>query len=79
MKQKMSNLQLKVQRAILEDARTREIAIEVLERNGVITLKGVVPSREVSEIAESLASDVFGVRGVINELEIAIVKETGRI
>lgn len=72
-----SELHLKVLEAILDHPRTRDHAIDVLEQNGVITLKGHVPSREVSEIAEKVASDVYGVRGVINELEISAVNETG--
>jgi len=75
MKPILSELQHKVQKALMEDARTREYGVDVFEQNGVITLKGTVPSREVSETAESLAKDVFGVRGVINELEVSTVNE----
>lgn len=71
MKPILSELHSKVQTAILDDPRTREHAIEIIEQNGVITLKGTVPTYEVSEAAESLAKDVFGVRGVINELQIS--------
>ncbi|MEW6401057.1 MAG: BON domain-containing protein [Chloroflexota bacterium] len=72
----LSDLHMKVQNALLEHPRTREYGIDVLEQNGVITLKGNVPSREVSQTAEDIAAGVFGVRGVINELEISEVNET---
>jgi osmotically-inducible protein OsmY len=74
----LSELQHKVQTAITSDPRTREYGIDVLEQNGVITLKGTVPTREVSDTAESLAAEVFGVRGVINELEVTTRGETNR-
>jgi hyperosmotically inducible protein len=74
--QSESDLRLKVQKAIMEHARTREYGIDVMEQNGVITLKGNVPSREVSQTAEDIASGVFGVRGVLNELGISEVNET---
>ena len=59
-----------VQTALMQDRLTGEYGIEVLDNNGVITLKGIVPSREVSERAEAVARDVAGVQGVINELEL---------
>lgn len=63
-------LQQEIQTALMQDQLAGEYGIEVLDNNGVITLKGVVPSREVSERAEAVARDVAGVQGVINELEI---------
>ena len=63
-------VQQEVQTALMQDQLTGEYGIEVLDNNGVITLKGVVPSREVSERAEAVARDVAGVQGVINELEL---------
>jgi osmotically-inducible protein OsmY len=54
----------------MQDSLTGEYGIEVLDNNGIITLTGMVPSREVMERAESIVRDVEGVRGVINQLEI---------
>ena len=62
--------QLEVQKAILGDSRTKEHGIEALDDNGVITLKGTVPSREVSEAAKLIAEDAPGVTSVINALEV---------
>lgn len=66
----VTDLQLKAQKAILDNPRTKEHGIEVLDENGVITLQGSVPSREVSDTAEKVVENVFGVVSVINELEI---------
>ena len=63
-------VQQEVQTALMQDQITGEYGIEVLDNNGVITLKGTVPSREVSERAEAVARDIAGVQGVINELEL---------
>ena len=65
-------VQQEVQTALMQDKLTGEYGIEVLDSNGVITLKGVVPSREVSERAEVIARDIDGVQGVINELELGL-------
>jgi osmotically-inducible protein OsmY len=70
MKKRRTDLKLEVQRAISDDSRTREHGIEVLESNGVITLKGQVPSVKVFKRAKTIALNVPGVAGVINALEI---------
>jgi len=63
-------VQQEVQTALMQDQMTGEYGIEVLDNNGVITLTGMVPSREVSERAEAVARDIDGVQGVINQLEL---------
>ena len=63
-------VQQEVQTALMQDQLVGEYGIEVLDNNGVITLKGIVPSREVSDRAEAVTRDIAGVQGVINELEI---------
>lgn len=67
-----TDTQQEVQTALMQDSLTGEYGIEVLDSNGVITLKGVVPSREVSERAEVIARGIDGVQGVINELELGL-------
>jgi osmotically-inducible protein OsmY len=66
----MTDIQLEVQTALMQDASTQEYGIEVIDNNGIITLKGVVPSVEASERAEMIARDVDGVRTVFNELAV---------
>ena len=63
-------VQQEVQTALMQDQLAGEYGIEVLDNNGVITLKGIVPSREVSDRAEAVTRDIAGVQGVINELEL---------
>jgi osmotically-inducible protein OsmY len=63
-------LQLQVESALLQDDLTQDYGIEVLDSNGVITLRGMVPNRKVREQAEAVAREVAGVTNVINELDV---------
>jgi len=65
-----TNIQLDVQTALMQDAQTQDYGIEVIDSNGIITLKGVVPSLEASERAEIIVRDTDGVRAVFNELAV---------
>jgi len=78
-KKPVTDLQLRAQEAILDDSRTKEQGIEVLDDNGVITLVGYVPSRDVKEAAESVLDKVFGVISVINELQIQTEEPEGTL
>jgi osmotically-inducible protein OsmY len=71
----ITDLQLAAQKAILDDPRTKEHGIEVLDDNGVITLRGNVPSRDVHKAAEKIVKDVSGVISVINSLDIQESKQ----
>lgn len=44
--------------------------VQVVTRNGVVTLSGTVPSREVSDVIVNTTERVAGVRQVINNLRI---------
>lgn len=52
------------------DAFLEEWEIEVLEENGIVTLKGAVPSQKVAENIELFTKKQKGVNVVINELSI---------
>jgi osmotically-inducible protein OsmY len=54
----------------MDDPRTKEAVIEVLNENGVITLRGIVSSPKISEAAESIAKDVSGVVTVVDEIQV---------
>jgi osmotically-inducible protein OsmY len=69
-KMKENVLQLQVESALLQDDLTQDYGIEVLDSNGVITLRGMVPNRKVREQAEAVARGVPGVSTVINELDV---------
>jgi len=68
----MNNLQLKAQQVISDDPRTKEHEIKALEENDVITLRGKVPSEEVSLTAEAILEEMLGMAHVINELHIEV-------
>ena len=67
---KENSLQLQVESALLQDSITQDYGIEVLDSNGVVTLRGMVPNRTVREQAEVVAREVAGVTSVINELDV---------
>ena len=65
-----SDLQTRVEAALINDSRTKDYAVEVLDNNGVIILRGAVPSREASTAVEMVAREVEGVVSVINETDV---------
>ena len=69
-----TDIQLDVQTALMQDPETQDYGIEVIDNNGIITLKGVVASVEASERAEIIARDTDGVRAVFNELAVKMNK-----
>jgi len=66
----VNDLQHQVQDALMVDVHMRDHGIEVLDSNGVITLRGTVPSVEARERAETIVRGVPGVTSVINELDV---------
>jgi osmotically-inducible protein OsmY len=65
-----NSLQLQVESALLQDRLTEDGDIEVLDSNGVVTLRGAVRSREARDRAEALVRDIPGVTTVINEIDV---------
>jgi len=72
MNETTTDLQTRVQRALMDDSRTQDYGVEVLDNNGVITLRGIVPSREASTAVETVAREVDGVVSVINETDAIV-------
>jgi len=72
MNETTADLQTRVQRALMDDPRTKNYAVEVLDNNGVIVLRGIVPSREASTAVEMVAREVDGVVSVINETDVIV-------
>ena len=64
------DLQHQVQTALMEDRAMQGYGIEVLDSNGIITLRGTVPTREARERSEAIVRDMEGVTTVINELDV---------
>ena len=67
---KENSLQLQIQSALLQDRTVEDYDIEVLDNNGIVTLRGRVPSREARDRAEEITREVAGVTTVINELDV---------
>lgn len=70
MNQSISDLRNQVQEAFLEDDLSQDFGIEILDSNGVITLRGAIPNRDARDRAEAVARDVPGVITVINEIDV---------
>jgi osmotically-inducible protein OsmY len=66
------DLQHQVQAALMDDLDLRGYyeGVEVLDNNGVITLRGTVPSREARDRAEEIVRGMDGVLNVINEVDV---------
>jgi osmotically-inducible protein OsmY len=64
------DLQHQVQAAFMDDPDVQDYDIEVLDSNGIITLRGSVPTRSARDRAEALVRDMDGVVNVINELDV---------
>ena len=64
------DLQHQVQAALMDDRNMRDHGIEVLDNNGIITLRGTVPTRDARERAEEIVRGMDGVTTVINELDV---------
>jgi osmotically-inducible protein OsmY len=63
-----------IRRELREDAATTELRIEVLVRQGVVHLRGSVPSLDDADNAGAVAARVPGVRDVMEELEVAALE-----
>ena len=59
-----------VTKVLVQDERTKDAAIEVINQNGILTLKGVVKDDKTRKAAENIAMQQPGVISVINELKI---------
>lgn len=70
MNQPLSDLQRKAQKALLDNRLTKKHGIEVLEDDGVITLKGSVPSRKIKKMAASILKDIRDIDRVVNKLRV---------
>ena len=70
MNQPIYEFQHRIQEALAEVNDLRGANIEVLDSNGVITLRGTVPTASARERAEAIVRGMEGVTSVINELDV---------
>jgi osmotically-inducible protein OsmY len=73
-----SEVAKRVRTALANDERTREFGIDVVDDNGLVTLRGTVTSRETRQTAEQIAREQKGVIDVINDLQVQS-DEVGRV
>ena len=64
------DLQHQVQEALAEINEMRGAQIDVLDTNGIVTLRGAVPTVDARERAEAIVRGMDGVVSVINELDV---------
>ena len=60
----------RVKHALADDPQTADYAIEVIDENGLVTLRGTVESQEDLTRAEEITSAQSGVIDVVNELQV---------
>ncbi len=65
-----SELAKRVNAALTTDERTAQFAIEVIDNDGLITLKGAVDSKEAAEVAVKIARAQQGVIDIVNEIQV---------
>lgn len=70
MNQPTFNLQQQIQEILASINELRDSNIEVLDTNGIITLRGTVPDTDAHERAEAIVRSMEGVVAVVNELDI---------
>ena len=64
------DLQHQVQEALSEINELRGAQIDVLDSNGIVTLRGMVPTVDARERAEAIVRGTGGVISVVNELDV---------
>ena len=64
------DLQHQVQEALSEINALRGAQIDVLDSNGIVTLRGMVPTVDARERAEAIVRGMDGVVSVVNELDV---------
>jgi osmotically-inducible protein OsmY len=68
--QQATALTQQIERALKEDERTQPYPIEVIDNDGVVTLKGTVPTEEVKTVAEELAGAQEDTLDVVSALTV---------
>jgi osmotically-inducible protein OsmY len=67
----IDDLAANVEKAIMAHKTFKENwNVNVLSENGIVTLRGEVPSQQHADLAESIAKQQSGVKNVINQLDI---------
>ena len=70
MNEPIYDLQHQVQESLAEINALRGAQIDVLDNNGIVTLRGTIPTVDARERAEAIVRGMDGVVSVINELDV---------
>jgi osmotically-inducible protein OsmY len=71
----ITDLKVRVEAALAKDPRTQNISFEVINENGLITLKGQVEEPALRQAALHIASQQDGVIDVIDEIGLTLETE----
>lgn len=71
-----TELARQVMAAIVEDERTKDVTVEAMDNNGVITLVGTAPTDESRAAAIEIAEKQPGVTTVIGDITLAEQDQT---
>ena len=72
-----TELQKQINNTIYQNPNTKDLKIETIDNNGVITLKGTAPSTEKSKEIEEFVEAQEGVSAVVNEIRVVSKNVTG--
>lgn len=73
------DLRMEVVKALAENIHTRDLNLRVGVVNGVAHLSGSVAMLSLWELAQQIAGQVAGIRGVVNRIEAPDAPPPGRI
>jgi osmotically-inducible protein OsmY len=65
-----SDLAKQVLKALAEDPRTKNVTVDVIDQNSVITLTGTAPSDEAKDAAVEIVEGHDGVNSVIPDISV---------
>jgi hypothetical protein len=65
-----SDLERRINEVVAEDERTRDFEIDIIENNGIVEIRGKVPSEEDRRRIEQMIESQAGVVEVVNHLQL---------
>ena len=72
-----TELQKQINKTLNQNPKTKDLKIEAIDNNGIITLKGTADSTEKSKEIEELVEGQEGVSAVVNEIRVVSEEESG--
>lgn len=66
-----SNVKTMVEQVLVNNPQTNQYKIDVVEKSGIVTLKGTVDSMKTRETVGRIVSELSGVIQVVNSIEVS--------